>query len=297
MRCKHCSSGYGDIGEDLTFDNIIKVSKWAQQTGIEQIVLTGGEIYICNNITQILKNIRKLYSGNITLLTNGTLISESDIANICKYVTTVEFSLDGYDEESVSKIRGKNVFSKVISNIQKLQQVGFKNIGLSCVISGDNGKAYKFSELCKQLNVAKHIRILSLQGRAGANYDELKGDTSERFSDINKSLSMKSICSFGIDSITIMPDGKVLPCQTFDYGMDFAPIEFEYYLNSRIPVSNFIPIVDQVEPCKYCNIRYFCSDACYSMDYATYLTSGKREEICELKKLAITNEIWCANYA
>ena len=71
----------------------------------------------------LLEFIRKNYSGEVTISTNGTLIDLNNVKIITECVDKVDISLDGYNGETVSGIRGEGVFEKVIENIKLLTKV------------------------------------------------------------------------------------------------------------------------------------------------------------------------------
>ena len=72
-------------------------------------------------------------------MSNGLLISNKNVDEIIRIFDAIDLSLDGYDEESCSKIRGKGVFTKVISVVNLLIEKGFKsnNISLSMDMKND----------------------------------------------------------------------------------------------------------------------------------------------------------------
>lgn len=108
-------------------------------------------------------------------MTNALLLNENNVEEIVKNVDSVDISLDGYDEESYSKIRGKNVFNRVLDNIALLHEHGMYKISLSMVALGnDREDDRKFNELCKKLNVEPMIRRLSYTGRAKENEEYLR---------------------------------------------------------------------------------------------------------------------------
>lgn len=108
-------------------------------------------------------------------MTNALLLNENNVEEIVKNVDSVDISLDGYDEESYSKIRGKNVFNRVLDNIALLHEHGMYQISLSMVALGnDREDDRKFNELCKKLNVEPMIRRLSYTGRAKENEEYLR---------------------------------------------------------------------------------------------------------------------------
>ncbi len=92
-------------------------------------------------IFEILSYTKEKFKGKIRLSTNATLIKENQVDEIIDGLYAMEISLDGYDELSCSKVRGKGVFTKVINLIKYIKSKGFNNIGLSMVV----GKTMKMT--------------------------------------------------------------------------------------------------------------------------------------------------------
>lgn len=134
LSCIHCvwkvKNKYGDMGTDMMNSSLKKVSVWKPK----EIVILGGEPLLRKDILQILENLRKYYSGTIYLSTNAILINENNVGNLSILIDKFDISIDGYNEKTCSKIRGKGVFKKVIRGIELLKENGSNNIYLSFVI-------------------------------------------------------------------------------------------------------------------------------------------------------------------
>lgn len=173
LLCKHCSYCFGGKHyREMPEEMIEFIAKWCEEQKIQRIVLTGGEPYCRKDINYIIKCIKKRFSGKLEIITNGTLINEESIATIVQYIYALHISLDGFDENSVSEIRGKGVYDKVINLIMNLHDKKFERITLSCVNTGEDDKIEKFSILAKDLKVKAIIRQLNLKGRAENNFNQ-----------------------------------------------------------------------------------------------------------------------------
>jgi len=101
----------------------------ADQLGVRDYYFTGGEVFIVKELEEIVA--RTLEQGPVTLLTNGTLITEArarrlaDIAEPVRYSLEFRVSLDGFTAESNDVIRGRGTFEKAMRGIENLVAVGF----------------------------------------------------------------------------------------------------------------------------------------------------------------------------
>lgn len=297
LRCIHCSSMCGETEKYyLSFEQIDSIVKWCVKNHVEKIILTGGEIFLRKDIKEIILYIKGLYKGNLSIMTNGTLINEDLIEVIVNNIYDVNISLDGYDEESVTIIRGHGVFKKVMEVIEKLKAKDYNKISLSMVdteITKDH--IPEFKELCKTLGVKDMVRVLNPVGRAFENKDKLMivkdklYIDNDEIEDIRKNMSCKCICKAGKTTVSIAANGEVYPCevlQTKEYLMGNI-LDLE-----KIKSIDIKPIVETVEECKNCDLKYFCSRGCMGMDYHMYNNNILREARCREIKESYNRAIW-----
>lgn len=113
---------------------------------------------------------RKAFEGIIILATNGTLIHKGNVSDIIQYIDRIDISVDGVDEESSRKIRGRGVFAKVLKSVELLKLNGFDSISLSMVLTEDNEKLEEqFLDLNRKLGTFPVLRRISWIGRALEN--------------------------------------------------------------------------------------------------------------------------------
>ncbi len=280
----------------------------------EIIALTGGEPLIRNDFLEIIKYIKSKGNVLLNIMTNATLITQKIAAQMSKYVNSVDISLDGFDEESCSYIRGENVYGTVLNNIKLLQQEGLHKISLSMVsLTNNKVEEEKFKDLCEILNVTPMIRRLSLKGRAKKNEDNLnkvfiKGEVTnnkipsiEEFRDSIKACA----CQAGTTNISIDEKGYIYPCGPFmeevQYIENILKIEnLDKFLNSKeFQLSNTMKVFTKFNPyeemlCKNCDVRYFCW-TCPSAAKEFFDNKEAFETYCEGKKEFLHTVVWGEN--
>ncbi|MBN1046539.1 radical SAM protein [Clostridium botulinum] len=302
LKCSHCivDADYGGQADKYDTQTLCNLLDKVIKVNPETIVLTGGEPLIRKDFLTILKHVRNNYSGNITLMTNGTLLNKDNINIIKDLVSNIDISLDGADEESCSRIRGMGVFNKVIKNIKLLKNSGFDKISISMVLS-ENNSFYidEFFELNKSLGTHPMLRALSYSGRASENRELLNKKYTLKE---NHHVSKKSnechtcTCTAGYNQLTIEANGDIFPCNLFvNKEFKLANIEEIEDLNQLFNIRKgecLSPCVQKFEPqkfdkCKNCNINYFC----WSCLYAMYDIKDDFEERCKYKKEIYAN-VW-----
>lgn len=296
LRCKHCCGEYGELpNNSMSQKDFNKIINWASSNNISSIALSGGEIFCLPNISEYLEYARQNFSGQITIITNATLISPEHLSVLKTCVDEISISLDGYDKDSVDFIRGKGVFEKVIKTINLLYENKFSNMSLSMVLTSDTRKHIDdFKKLCNQFGLKPILRTLSIHGRALRFYDDLIVDSEKgKSDDISTSVNMSAMCNAGSQTLSINASGKVTLCSAMEesnFTLGYIPdLDSIVHDVKRI---NTICVVDTISPCKECNVRYFCSSRCHAVNTYIYKNEQLRESRCKQYKKVLKETVW-----
>ena len=98
----------------MSLEEIEPYLEEAEQQGVREYYLTGGEVFILKELETIVERI--LRQGPVTILTNGTLITEARAARFAAieerspYSLEFRVSIDGYCAEENDPIRGDGTF-------------------------------------------------------------------------------------------------------------------------------------------------------------------------------------------
>lgn len=296
LNCKHCSSEYGNKKtENMTIENISKIVNWANEHNVESITLTGGEIFCLSDINEKIILIRNQFKGNIEIITNSTLINGENAQLLKDNIDKINISLDGYDKDSVDKIRGKNVYERVMKSINLLNEVGINNISLSMVLTSDNQlNIGKFNSLCRSLDVEPLPRVLSIRGRALKNYDLLVNDNDKGVEDnVLKNPNMISMCNAGITNLSVAANGNVNLCAALEHSnYVIGNLKKLDNLYDNIKKLNKTCLVDEIKVCKDCIVRYFCSSPCYAINQHIFMNETLRAQRCKKNKKELLKHVW-----
>lgn len=303
LKCTHCcfsakhnseTSLMKIVAEMNIIKNIVKLKP-------KQIVITGGEPLVVDNINNILEYLKFNYIGIVVLATNAILVNEKNVDFLVEHVNHFEISIDGINEDQCSKIRGEGVFSKVINSIKLLKSKGANNIGLSMVMDVETRKYAKdFQQMCKELGVRPIIRGMNLVGRAREN--QLNSDDVNRFEQGGiGNIECCYNCPGGVSEISVNYKGEVFPCNLFsedrfkicmiwddnlrDYlKWDKSSAWFEKF-------SEYIP--NYREECNDCEIKEFCWN-CPALAKSYIENSGNYDlkESCAKKRKGIYEALW-----
>lgn len=118
LDCRHCrQKEYGH--EDLSIEDIKKIiDKVGNETFINLILFTGGEPLVRKDFFKILDYaLSKDFEAGI--VTNGILLPRFAKRLKDSGVSAIKVSLDGFDEISHNKIRGKGSFVRAVKGIEE----------------------------------------------------------------------------------------------------------------------------------------------------------------------------------
>lgn len=146
FRCGHCynfdrTKSERSIDKNavpLSFENWIKIIDHVMDEGAFYICLTGGEVFLYPRIWELIEKIHSR-NGIVKLKTNGSLLTEENVAKLKRYdVQSLEISIYGMSEDSYQKFSLKNgMFQKVISGVERLKNLEI-SVSLNFILSRHN---------------------------------------------------------------------------------------------------------------------------------------------------------------
>lgn len=151
LSCRHCYQEGGRAGE-LSLPEVREVLEeidgmfeaWSETYGIAlapSFNITGGEPFLCQNLFEILAEIRKRMFETF-LLTNGVLVDRERARLLAELgIAGVQVSIEGCEEVHDS-LRGPGAFSRAADGIEHLLDAGLP-VTLNVTLSKLNAKSMK----------------------------------------------------------------------------------------------------------------------------------------------------------
>lgn len=243
-------------------------------------------------------------------MTNGVLIKEDNVDFLMKHLYSIDISIDGVDEETCSKIRGKGVFGKVVNSIKLLKSRGYNNISLSMVVTHETEQFVdRFDQLNEELGTVGMKRVFSPVGRGETNKESLMVEertsenlTDEKAKDIDLNAFTVYHCGALEKTLYINYKGFIFPCgllEKDEYAIgnvrdieDFSAfIEEERYCKCK-GYNKFESILpDKFERCANCEVNLFCWSCLHFIDM---VKDGKLaiNHRCKERKHDLMKIIW-----
>lgn len=286
LRCKHC---YMYAGK--TSDNEMNVEQWKavlqafKDNGGKNVTMSGGEVVQFKGFPELIEYTHHL-GLEILIYTNGILWTESLIQRLAPYISSVQVSIDGYNEETNSVIRGKNNFDKACDAVVAFVKYGVEvKVATTFIfdnITDDIESKYKaFTEsLNKRVGreLEYHLTKSLIKGRNVDYTKEQNKQISELMLSVQDTINpnsefanfieghepniLEKSCGYG--KPTVDSNGDVYLCSTIEYLKPIGNVleeSFEQILHKAESYS-ISSDVEHLEECRGCELRYICNGGC-----------------------------------
>lgn len=138
--CVFChSEGYYHCRRDtktkLSVESVRKIAKVAHNMGISQVKITGGEPLLVEEIFDIISIFKELGFSDISLVTNGSLLSTKAYHLKEAGLTRINISLPSLREERYNYITGtRNMLKRVIDGIRAAVEAKLSPVKINVVL-------------------------------------------------------------------------------------------------------------------------------------------------------------------
>lgn len=301
LYCDYCYEGKNKADLDMNAETADKVldfiSGKIKQDGVNEkikIVFHGGEPLLNISIIKyIMENITKFHSKSevfYSITTNGVLISESNIDFLVNSFNEISISIDGTAQTHDlhrKNASGKGSYNKVINNAKSLLQKR-NDIRVRMTITPNNVENL-FEGVCHLFDMgfinvipapALEIKEWSSSGievlksqllKIKTLVRELNMDEDKYFCAMidKREFRKKGLCSGGVSSFHIYPDGNIYPCV-------YVAGRADSMIGNIIDGINMVSVESLAENnkrsnelCKGCTMEAYCmASRCKLINYA-----------------------------
>lgn len=304
----------------LTLEQYCDVIDKLKEIGFWGFFLTGGEPLLEPKVFDIANYLEKkeLYRG---ILTNGSLIHKFDIEKF-KVFDSIKISLDCCEPEINDAVRGEGTFQRIERGIMLLREHGI-DVEIGSVITKYNKDYLKetIEAFHDKYGIETHVLTNHIPIGRGANddlsislselaaCDDVIMNTKLKFQEKDMVSSLKFdgyergcrsyCCGMGLSEIFIDEFGDVYPCRmtcTEEYLLGNVLEEDLEVIIHKMDDTRKSLMVDKLEGCKECDIRYICGGGC-RMYQASYSGSIYKNDkgICDLFHSQTRKTILCSH--
>jgi len=225
LKCVYCSEAE-ENPKDPSIKNLKLMVDKLVDYGLKRICITGGEPLLRDDLEDILRYIKEK-GVNVTLSTNGMLLTKKRLIKLKPYIDNIRFSLRGV-EGIHNKITGnKDSYGKTIKAIQISRNVGLPVSIVSTVVVNNYKQMGLVAEKCEKEGVEKLYyfsliprgRALKLYKKQGVGIDKISREYNKIVENARKknwNLEIK-IANFTIEGecVLVFPDGRVVGVPSF----------------------------------------------------------------------------------
>lgn len=292
LACNHCYMFSGKPNKDeLTKEDWFSVLRNFRKNGGQSVTFTGGEVLKYKDWLDVFKYAKNL-GLTVTVLTNGILWDDDKIQLSKDLIDEVQISLDGSDEQTNSVIRGKGNFYKAIDNIKRFVKHGVKTV-VATTPTLDNvhqiEKTYiNFAKtLLSELQSENLYFKIAQKLIAGRKVNAIIDKEAKEYAKVTRGMANALYPQYTIKNF-INNTSEGLALKNCGYGGISITSNGEYYLCNRVeelePIGNKadkfkdildkadyyyeLTSVDNIEPCKDCELKYICGGGCRIDEYS-----------------------------
>jgi len=228
LKCKHCYIP-NHTNHGLSTQRVINLIKDLRELGVLNISFTGGEIFLREDIMDIVKTARDLHM-RVHLLSNITLLNEEIVKQLSELhiteVSTTIFSLDEEIHDSITQQRDS--LKKALSNLELLKKYGIKVLVKTPVMEANKNSHGNLQEYCRKNDffyfpspiifsksdgddTVHSLRIKSSRDLQDVTFDVDKNNRENSRPFLYK---YEEPCSAIFYSLAIDANGDVFPCNS-----------------------------------------------------------------------------------
>ena len=191
VKCFYCHHD-GILPQDyeMTPHEIEKIVKVAKEIGIEKIRLSGGEPLIRDDIIEIVTKISSIGFRDISLTTNGVLLSEyaEDLYNAG--LTRVNVSFDTLNPETYRFITKRDYMEQAKEGIKKAVEAGLNPVKVNMVVMKgiNDSEIWDMFKFCNDTGaILQLIELLKTEtGQESEFFDQYHYDMGELEDELGK---------------------------------------------------------------------------------------------------------------
>lgn len=175
LACRHCYASSGPwVEESFSADELIQFLTVAANLGIQHTFLGGGEPLLHPALARVVGCARRL-GFLVSLSSNGLLVKRKILRALSEAGLLSDFSIsiDGPDEGTNARLRGRGTFAKALRGMYELNAFGEILWGVNFVSCRPNlGTAFRTAQLAKRMGSSYFNLIRFTRTGRGARFEQ-----------------------------------------------------------------------------------------------------------------------------
>lgn len=243
QRCNlHCAGCYSlddqrNTLSDAPLSSIKHAVDELASAGVMRLVVSGGEPFLREDLPEIVEHAKRVRSiDSVTVLSNGTCMSEATLQRLAPNVDCVSVSFDGCSASAPAYIREEQRFDELVAAVRAVQAAGIQAHIIPTVHAKNIDELKDYVRLSKDLGVTLNFSLLTCEpndevlggllpddealrrlGRSMLTLDDGKPILAMD-APVGLNLTVKRRCGAGCESLSIGADGTIYPCHMLHRG-------------------------------------------------------------------------------
>lgn len=181
LNCLYCAPFGGrrklTHPEILSHEEIVRIVNAAVLAGISKVRITGGEPLMRKGVVELCRMLSGIEGlESLALTTNGVRLQELALQLHDAGVQRVNVSLDTLRPKRFKKITGRNLLSRVLSGIERAEEVGLHPVKINTVVMRgiNDSEIEDFARLTlKKSYQVRFIELMPTNGCGSGDYESL----------------------------------------------------------------------------------------------------------------------------
>jgi Fe-coproporphyrin III synthase len=194
LKCKFCFINATEKVElkELTTEEWLRFFSRLKELLIFNLIISGGEIFLRNDLFILLGRLRENRIHRITLLTNGTLICDAHAVHLHRLkIKNILVSLDGMEERN-DTVRGQGAFKNALQGIRRLIDVGLSPGVAFTPVKNNYKDLGPIIDLVAEMGVKLfRLNTLTPEGRCTELYPQLALDYPHQVEEVNRVIQFR----------------------------------------------------------------------------------------------------------
>ena len=170
QRCNlHCAGCYSlddqrNTLSDAPLSSIKHAVDELASAGVMRLVVSGGEPFLREDLPEIVEHAKRVRSiDSVTVLSNGTCMSEATLQRLAPNVDCVSVSFDGCSASAPAYIREEQRFDELVASVRAVQAAGIQAHIIPTVHAKNIDELKDYVRLSKDLGVTLNFSLLTCE--------------------------------------------------------------------------------------------------------------------------------------
>ena len=195
LRCRYCYNESGMEDHKLKIDKLLNFCEemgYFWSNSCKEIFISGGEPLLHENCITIIEKLYRL-GFNVFLVTNACYLNAKISDTIYPFISGVQVSLDGSNQEVHNYFRGQGSFEMTVGNLRSLPDSMLKKTRARISIGKMNYEnVIDFIDFCYFLGIAGvQFGLIRKQGRGCQGFEECHEISPSQIYDLKKQIDKK----------------------------------------------------------------------------------------------------------